>query len=174
MDSLRFFPRWRPDDPYQVIGLLRLVNDILAESPQASRWLEIGSYRGESATLFLGFPQVATLDCVDSWQAACDGLRARFAKEIAAGRCRVHQMPSLTFAKAASEYDVVYIDGDHSYEAVRADIAAYAGKLAAGGFLAGHDYHAGYPGVIQAVDEWRENKPVTVYEDGSWCVRMPL
>jgi predicted O-methyltransferase YrrM len=174
MRSLRFAPHWRPDDPYQVIGLLRLVNDILTATPAASRWLEIGSYAGESATLFLGFPQIKSLDCVDQWQMAADRLRSKFAREIAAGRCRVHQMSSAAFASVAGEYDVVYIDGDHSYDAVRADIAAYSGKLAPGGFLAGHDYHAGYPGVIQAVDEWRENKPVTVYEDGSWCVRMPL
>ena len=174
MKSLRFAPHWRPDDPYQVIGLLTMVNDILAASPSASRWLEIGSYAGESATLFLGFPQITTFDCVDQWQGAADALRARFTKEISTGRCRVHQMPSLAFAEQAGEYDVVYIDGDHSYEAVRADIAAYSGKLAAGGWLCGHDYHAGYPGVIQAVDEWRENRPVTVYADGSWAVRMPV
>lgn len=174
MDSLRFCPRWQPDDPYQVIGLLRLVNDILTANPAACRWLEIGSYAGESATLFLGFPQIKTLDCVDQWQAAADRLRARFRAEIAAGRCRVHQMSSLEFSKQADELDVVYIDGDHSYEAVRADIAAYSGKLSPGGFLSGHDYHAGYRGVIRAVDEWRENRPVTVYEDGSWCVRMAV
>lgn len=174
MKSLRYFPHWRPDDCYQVIGLLTLVNDILTASPTASKWLEIGSYAGESATLFLGFPQIKTLDCVDSWQAAADGLRARFAREIAAGRCRVHQMTSAAFAPQAGEYDVVYIDGDHSYEAVQADIAAYSSKLAAGGWLCGHDYHDGFPGVIQAVDKWRENKPVTVYADGSWAVRMPV
>jgi predicted O-methyltransferase YrrM len=174
MSSLRFFPRWQPDDPYQVIGLLRLVNDILTANPTASRWLEIGSYRGESATLFLGFPQIATLDCVDQWDAAAAALRAKFSGEILAGRCRVHQMSSADYAKEAGELDVVYIDGDHSYDAVRADIAAYAGKLSPGGFLAGHDYHTGYPGVMQAVDEWRKDRPVSVYGDGSWCVRMPI
>lgn len=174
MKSLRFSPHWRPDDPYQVIGLLTLINDILSANPSATRWLEIGSYAGESATLFLGFPQIARLDCVDQWQAAADRLRTRFAREIAAGRCRVIQMPSAAFAELAGEYDVVYIDGDHSYEAVRADIDAYSRKVAAGGWLCGHDYHAGYQGVIWAVDEWRENRPVTVYADGSWAVRIAI
>lgn len=176
MDSLRFFPRWRPDDPYQVIGLLRLVNDILVATPTASRWLEIGSYAGESATLLLGFPQIGTVDLVDRWREAADLLRSRFAREIATGRCRVHEMSSAAFARSAfcGTYDVVYIDGDHSYSAVRADIEAYSKKLVSGGWLCGHDYHAGYPGVIQAVDEWRENRPVTVYADGSWAVRTPI
>lgn len=174
MDSLRFFPRWRPDDPYQVIGLLRMINDILAANPAASRWLEIGSYRGESATIFLGFPQIVTLDCVDQWAAAAEILRSKFPREIAAGRCRVRQMSSAAFARQAGELDVVYIDGDHSYEAVRADIAAYSVKLSPGGFLAGHDYHSGYPGVMKAVEQLREHRPISVYADGSWCVRMPI
>lgn len=174
MKSLRFCPHWQPADANQVIGLLTLVNDILAANPAASRWLEIGSYAGESATLFLGFPQIATLDCVDQWSEAAARLRSRFAREIAAGRCRVHQMSSAAFAAVAGEYDVVYIDGDHSYEAVRADIAAYSTRIAPGGFLAGHDYHDGFPGVVRAVDEWRGNRPVKRYLDGSWAVRIGL
>jgi len=36
--------------------------------------------------------------------------------------------------------DFVFIDADHSYDAVRADIRAWRPKLRAGGLLAGHDY----------------------------------
>ena len=174
MKSLRFAPHWNPVTPYQVIGLLTLINDVLAANPAASRWLEIGSYAGESATLFLGFPQIRSLDCVDQWFEAASTLRSRFAQEIAAGRCRVHEMSSAAFATQAGEYDVIYIDGDHSYEGARADIVAFSTRVAPGGFLAGHDYHAGFPGVVRAVDEWRGNRPITVYCDGSWAVRMPL
>lgn len=171
MKSLRFAPHWQPDTPYQVIGLLTLANDVLAANPAASRWLEVGSYAGESATLFLGFPQIRSLDCVDQWAEAASTLRSRFAKEIAAGRCRVYEMSSAAFATQAGEYDAIYIDGDHSYDGVRADIAAFGNKLAPGGFLCGHDYHAGFPGVVRAVDEWREHRPVRCYCDGSWAVR---
>ena len=34
----------------------------------------------------------------------------------------------------------IFIDGDHSYEAVRADLAAWEPKLVPGGILAGHDF----------------------------------
>jgi hypothetical protein len=36
--------------------------------------------------------------------------------------------------------DFVFIDADHTYEAVRADLAAWYPKVRPGGLLAGHDY----------------------------------
>ena len=48
--------------------------------------------------------------------------------------------------------DMVFIDGDHRYEAVKADIEAWRPK--ARKLIAGHDYgNAVTPGVQQAVDE---------------------
>jgi hypothetical protein len=50
--------------------------------------------------------------------------------------------------------DFVYIDGDHSYEAVKEDIAGWWPKVKVGGILAGHDYDPRNAGTIQAVDEF--------------------
>lgn len=50
-------------------------------------------------------------------------------------------------------FDLVMIDGDHSLEAVRADIRIWRRRVNRGGILAGHDYVARFPGVVQAVDE---------------------
>ena len=47
---------------------------------------------------------------------------------------------------------MVLIDGDHSYEAVHADISTWESTIRPGGILAGDDY-VGHPGVKQAVDE---------------------
>jgi predicted O-methyltransferase YrrM len=52
-----------------------------------------------------------------------------------------------------SQADFIFIDADHSYEAVKADIAAWSKRLAPGGLIAGHDYDAHWPGVMRAVDE---------------------
>jgi predicted O-methyltransferase YrrM len=50
--------------------------------------------------------------------------------------------------------DFVFIDADHSYEAVKDDIACWAPKVRAGGWVGGHDYHPRkFPGVVKAVDE---------------------
>lgn len=48
--------------------------------------------------------------------------------------------------------DFVFIDADHSYEAVRKDIDAWRWKVRNGGWLGGHDYSPKFPGVIRAVD----------------------
>jgi len=44
-----------------------------------------------------------------------------------------------TFGKKA---DLIFLDGDHSFEGVRADILAWDPHLKTGGFLVGHDFHA--------------------------------
>jgi hypothetical protein len=49
--------------------------------------------------------------------------------------------------------DFVWIDGDHEYEDVKADILFYKSVLKSGGILSGHDYEEKFPGVIRAVNE---------------------
>lgn len=59
--------------------------------------------------------------------------------------------------------DFVFIDADHSYEAVKADIAAWTPKIKKLGLLAGHDYE--WPGVEQAVNE---SGAVQLANDNCW------
>jgi hypothetical protein len=48
----------------------------------------------------------------------------------------------------------VHIDARHDYESVAADIAAWAPKVKAGGWLSGDDYHEQqWPGVVAAVHD---------------------
>lgn len=56
---------------------------------------------------------------------------------------------------ADGSLDVCFIDGDHTYQAVVDDLAAWWPKVKAGGYLAGHDFpHRRYKGVEQAVKEF--------------------
>ena len=76
--------------------------------------------------------------------------------------------------------DVVYIDGDHTYEGVKSDIDAWWPKVKHSGILAGHDYCDGVTGlgykygVIQAVNEFAKlhHKEVTISTDApaSWRI----
>jgi len=51
--------------------------------------------------------------------------------------------------------DFVFIDADHSYEAVKKDISAWWPKIKKGGIISGHDYkQEAYPGVEKAVIEF--------------------
>lgn len=49
--------------------------------------------------------------------------------------------------------DVLVLDADHTYDAVVADLAAWAPKVRPGGVIIGHDYDPECPGVVQAFDE---------------------
>jgi cephalosporin hydroxylase len=76
---------------------------------------------------------------------------------------------------AAKSYDYnslafVFIDANHIYEHVKADILAWAPKVQTGGFIAGHDYDVAlWPGVKKAVDEIF---PKVEHRGTSWLVRM--
>ena len=65
--------------------------------------------------------------------------------------------------------DMVFLDGQHEYEAVKADIYAWLPKIKPGGLLAGDDYQPSWPGVIQAVDELLPEHTVTNW----WQYRLP-
>ncbi len=52
----------------------------------------------------------------------------------------------------------VFIDADHSYEAVRKDLRAWWPHVAEGGLFCGHDYYV-FDGVGRAVREWVAETP---------------
>lgn len=49
--------------------------------------------------------------------------------------------------------DLIFIDGDHSYESCKKDIDNWLPHLKDDGILCGHDYNEACPGVMQAVQE---------------------
>lgn len=57
--------------------------------------------------------------------------------------------------------DFVYIDGNHQYEYVKADIELYYPKILDGGILGGHDIQ--FPGVEKAVKEFATKHGKRVY-----------
>lgn len=50
--------------------------------------------------------------------------------------------------------DAVFIDADHSYDAVTKDLEFWWKKLKVGGWLLGDDYASCHPGTAQAVNEF--------------------
>jgi len=151
--------------------------------PRASVGAEIGVWRGDFSARILRTVRPAKLHLIDPWafqggepyreawyggklaadQNAMDRLHAgvvgRFAREIAAEVVEVHRCASTEAAGRfpVGYFDWVYVDGNHLYEVVRADLELYDPKLKAGGLLAGDDY--GLPGwwqdgVTRAVDEF--------------------
>jgi hypothetical protein len=74
--------------------------------------------------------------------------------------------------------DLVFLDGDHSYSAVKADIEAWLPKVRRGGILSGHDYDNTakygeyFKGVDKAVDERWPAGAINVEPDYVWWVRV--
>jgi len=71
------------------------------------------------------------------------------------------------------DLDFVFIDGNHDYDFVKKDIELYYPKVKDGGVFGGHDYCYGYPGVIEAVDEFIEREGLSLFrvEHDWWVVK---
>lgn len=67
------------------------------------------------------------------------------------------------------ELDFVFIDGDHSYEAVKTDLECWYNKVRDGGIVAGDDYATRHPGVPRAVNEFFGKKGLKV----NICAEQP-
>lgn len=51
-------------------------------------------------------------------------------------------------------FDLIYIDGDHSYEGVKKDLKMSYNKVKPDGYILGHDYTPQFQGVMDAVNEF--------------------
>lgn len=139
--------------------------------------IEIGSYQGRS-TVALAANTVACVWAVDRWdgpatpQSATNVGGSDYEKFLAntAGLTVVPiRKTSLDAAKEVPwKADMIFIDGSHDYESVRADILAWKPALVPNGLLCGHDYGA-WPGVKQAVDECF---PAITLVGSIWSVRV--
>lgn len=75
-------------------------------------------------------------------------------------------------------FDLIYIDGDHSYEGVKLDLSLSLLKIKKGGMICGHDYtNDMFPGVVAAVNEFCESNNLIINaltNDGcpSFCIRV--
>ena len=160
---------------------------LIAMLPEKANVAEIGCFSGECSIQFVMSPKVAFLLCVDQWKGGYDetgddvaskaDMRAvRRAFEIRMGISRKHSVfcgASLQAAKTVQDgvFDLVYIDADHSYEAVVADIKTWAPKVKQGGLLAGHDWCDTLPAVREAVQDELGN-PAIILPDTSWVKRL--
>ena len=162
---------------------------------QQIRGLELGVNMGAMASrLFCFFPQLH-LTMVDPWihhgpdsryRQSGDAVSKRTQRqhdqafeiawretEFAIDRRRlIYQTSEIAADKVADEsLDLIFIDADHSYEAVREDISLWLQKLRPGGVLAGHDYHGW--GVKQAVDEFalQHGVEIDTHPDSVWACR---
>jgi predicted O-methyltransferase YrrM len=131
-------------------------------------FVEIGSWKGRSAAYMaveiMNSDKKIDFFCVDSFEGDkglrdagfhSDGQKEIFIENMkpAEGYYQIVQGDS---AKSADNFKdgslkFVFIDAEHTYEAVKRDITAWLPKVKPGGILSGHDY--GHVGVTPAVHE---------------------
>jgi predicted O-methyltransferase YrrM len=132
--------------------------------PPGARALEIGSHIGSSA-LFIcaGLEHVGGhLVCVDTWmnQTMPDGEKDTFAVFKANTKAYANMITivrkfshELTLQDIGGPLDFVFIDGDHSENAVRNDFNLVAPHVRVGGLIVFHDLIPNFPGVHRVVGE---------------------
>lgn len=143
--------------------------------PEKSVVAEIGVAEGYFSSDILRWPNVSKLYCVDNWATIPnqhgDGaseqvwhdknysaamMRVNFAIE----KVKVLRGISWDMAKNVEDesLDLLYLDACHSYSCVMNDLKAWAPKVKAGGWIAGHDYSNPAYGVFQAVKDFTDGK----------------
>ncbi len=131
-------------------------SEMLRRFPKGGRVCELGTFRGDFARLILDTVEPDELHLVDVTFALC----RRDVLEHPA--VRAHETTTTTFLGGAdtADFDWIYVDADHGYEAVVADIAAAKRRVKPGGLLVFNDFARivrpgfGVFGVHQAVCEF--------------------
>ena len=138
--------------------------------------LEIGTCRGESTYYFLDkCPNISKLYTVDPYTSYEDWVgtisqedldkHEAIAKENLkkfGDRVEMSRVTSLEFSSNSrtEQFDFIFVDGDHSYDATLADCVAFYPLLKKGGIFCGHDYQS-IEAVKRAVDDFREKHKIT-------------
>lgn len=178
-------------------GLHKRVGEVLVRTPQGGTVIEVGALRGEMARAALSERPDLRWIMIDNWlpgeeqpegyRATGDSLAQRSGAAVmnhaaqafavgAACRASVLFMGSVEAAHMLGDgvADLVFIDADHSYEGVMADVLAWRHKVRRGGWIGGHDFEAPeahLQGVTRAVIEVFGGL-VGPGEDHTWWVRL--
>jgi hypothetical protein len=169
VEEIKAMGYWPPPDKCSAVGLL----DLLPNTELVG--CEIGLAHGFNAVYFLdALPNLKKLYAIDPFliydqdgkkqgapgiflsQNNADNIKHMFVKNVQPYGNRVEFIESASKDAvtliADNSLDYIFIDGEHSYEAVAADLKNYHSKVKNGGIISGHDFS--WPGVQQAVFEF--------------------
>ncbi|MCT7516354.1 glycosyltransferase family protein [Aliarcobacter cryaerophilus] len=117
-----------------------------------SNVVEIGSYFGASSSLIAkGLPNKSKLYCIDSWENDAMTERKKdtfeeFTSNTSQYKERIIPIRGMSFdviniikEKVNNKIDMLFIDGDHSYEGVKKDWDLYSPMLQSGSIVVFHD-----------------------------------
>ena len=168
---------------------------VQSAAPDAS-FVEVGAYYGKSAaylaTEIYNSGKNIKFHVVDTWRGSPEHQEDGWGRQEAMindtafdifvnnlkpveGYYIPHKMTSLQASALFEDnsLDFVFIDADHAYESVKADINAWYPKVKPGGYIGGHDYNkaAEDDPVVKAVDEIFAKNRLKIYSPVSWIVQ---
>lgn len=119
--------------------------DELGELRAAARaakepFVEIGSYHGRSTLALAEFGVTYAIDphtAFDSWEAFCANTGDN------PNIIPVREKSKDALKHVPEKFGLLFIDGDHSYDGVRADLFSYVPRLENRGYLIIHDFDGG-------------------------------
>lgn len=182
--------RWKGQIGKRGKGHRSILIDLI-EGEGGGKFAEIGVERGKTCKTLLRYcgDIITEYWAIDPWTIVTSGKRQDWSQErwdnTYSGvlklmddypQLRVLRMPSVKGAVLAKyeglKFDIVFIDGDHSYEMVRADILCWKSLVRKGGLLTGHDYSSRYVEVVRAVDELLGKDNIMKLPGKMWFYRV--
>jgi hypothetical protein len=169
-------------------------DDLIVTLPKDMIVCEIGVFKGEFSEKLLTKTNPKELHLIDLFEGVVpsgdkDGnnmVYANLNNEYQILTEKYNNNPTITIHKGSSHdilkkfkdnyFDMIYIDGDHSYEGVSKDLEVSYDKVKSGGYICGHDYTSEkFLGVVNAVNEFNHkygNEIYSITNDGcpSFCI----
>ena len=146
-----------------LFGLNDLCNEFLDGGNKTV--LELGVCRGVSTKLFAHHAQRVV---------AVDRIRRGAVRRLVDNTTNIefHRMMFKAFCKQCDEkFDLIYVDGRHSYQGVREDLHHALPLLKKGGVASGHDIDRNN-GVRKAVRKHFPKAVIRTFSDSSWAVQL--
>ena len=165
----------RKVDGWLDLDEMRWLYTMASRLPAGSLWVEVGSWKGRSLVAtalglklgcqFLGIDHFGgNPESTSHGEAAINGWLQSHCRIAADAVMHLNPGVQVGVVRATSadgpallegrQPDVVFLDGSHTYPAIKADIRIWWPLLKVGGFLCGHDAHPDYPGVLNAVNRY--------------------
>jgi predicted O-methyltransferase YrrM len=164
-------------------GELSFLAELANNLPENSIVIEIGTLCGRSTRAMAdNAPNDCIIHCVDPWDYKIpleDGGYIQVDKYTYAQFCmnlydHIYANKVIPHISRWQDFnlpikaDLIFIDGDHTYDAVKCDIAKALDYIKPGGIITGHDYQ--FPTVRQAVDETFPGNKISTKET-IWLTR---
>ena len=181
MLAARLLPLWLPDG-HLLSGEQNAIYRLAKGRHQA---VDLGTYRGLSAAvLSLACERVHTVDAYEEleesyadelepnryhngWECSLANTQA-LCTRLGNATCQQADTVAAAGEWSGGPVDVLFVDADHSYNGTMRNVEAWLPHMAKGGLVILHDNNPLHPGVMQVIDELREDSRFRFVDPGEF------